>query len=683
MKVTLSLFLILSVSLTLPAQDYPRSEIDLQKIADDLYGFQDLDLNYQDLYENLLQLYSEPLDLNKATDEQLRFLHILSQEQIMDFQQYRTQYGKLLTVYELQAIPSFDSTTIQKIIPFVTVIDPASTINSNLFKRIREGDTYLVMRYEQILQEKKGFKNDISPENKFKGSPGEYYLRFRSSRPGDYSFGFTAEKDAGEAMTWKPQEDYLAFDYFSVHAQLQNKGRLKNVIVGDYQAQFGQGIMLGGIFGMGKGGETITTARRSNIGFLPYTSAYESGQLRGGAITLEIMKNIYFSGFYSRAKRDASLEFTDDESDVTSLQTTGLHRNEKELEDRKKISEQNFGGVFQFKKNRFDAGLIFNQVDYSKAIDRTETIYNTFYLEGKHNQNAGLYLNYTFRNSAFFTEASKSLDGGYAYVAGVLGNLSPKFDIALLHRHFDRDYYTFYSNAFAEGSKTQNETGTYWGWKYTFNRKLSLSGYGDLFTFPWLKYRSYAPSSGYEWLLRLNVQPTRNITLTLQAREENKVRNLTDDINPVYRTAAGTKNNYLISCQYRISPQLQLKTRFQFSTFSIGGNTTKGMVILQDLRYTFGKIELTGRYALFDTQDYDNRQYVYEDDVWLAYSLPAYYGTGIRNYLLLEYKMNKQISFWMKYAHVRFTDRDEIGSGPDTIAGNVRDDIKFQVRIKF
>jgi hypothetical protein len=61
-------------ALRLLAQDYPREEIDLQKITDDLYSIQDLDLNYEDLYENLAQLLSHPIDLNKATDEELRFI---------------------------------------------------------------------------------------------------------------------------------------------------------------------------------------------------------------------------------------------------------------------------------------------------------------------------------------------------------------------------------------------------------------------------------------------------------------------------------------------------------------------------------------------------------------------------------------------------------------------------------
>ncbi|MFI5135500.1 MAG: hypothetical protein ACHQD9_06580, partial [Chitinophagales bacterium] len=37
------------------------------------------------------------------------------------------------------------------------------------------------------------------------------------------------------------------------YLQVQNKGKIKNLIIGDFQNQFGQGLTLGGAFAMGKG----------------------------------------------------------------------------------------------------------------------------------------------------------------------------------------------------------------------------------------------------------------------------------------------------------------------------------------------------------------------------------------------------------------------------------------------
>jgi len=682
-----SLLIVISVLLTtgLHAQEYPRREVDLQQIADNLYGFQDNDLNYEELYENLAQLLSNPVNLNKASAEDLRFIKILSEDQIKNLIDYRAEFGSFLSLYELQSIPDFDLVTLYNLAPFVTVADPSGTINSNLWKRVQhDGDRYLIFRYERTLQTKKGFTNEVDDDDQFHGSPDKLYIRFRNSRPGDFSIGFTVEKDAGEKIDWSAPNHRYGMDYISFHAQLQNKGRLKNLVVGNYQCQFGQGVMLGGIFGMGKGGETITTTRRTNLGILPYTSVYEAGFLWGGAATIELAHDLFITGFYSATRRDANIEI-DDEDDpfISSLQNTGLHRNNNELARRQQIGEVNFGSVVQYKHKQLEAGLMVNQVSFDLPINRSPSVYNQFNFNGRKNINTGFYLNYTFQNASFFSEYAQMIDAGHAYVAGVLWSLSSSLDLSLLHRKFARNFYSFYSNAFAEGSTTQNETGTYWGWKYRFNRKFTTAGYVDLFRFPWLRYRSYAPSNGHEWLLRFSYQPSRNVSLFAQVREESKERNIDSDNPNLYLTSRGKKYNYWFQCDYGIGQKLKLKTRAQLSSFSINQKTTHGMALLQDISIDLGRVELAARYAIFDTDDYDNRQYVYERDVWLAFSLPAYYDQGVRNYFLVEYKLNTQISLWLRYAHTRYQHQNEIGSGVDAIEGNIRNDVKFQARIKF
>jgi hypothetical protein len=106
------------------------------------------------------------------------------------------------------------------------------------------------------------------------------------------------------------------------------------------------------------------------------------------------------------------------------------------------------------------------------------------------------------------------------------------------------------------------------------------------------------------------------------------------------------------------------------------------MAVLQDALFNLGKLGIALRYALFDTEDYDNRQYAYENDAWLAYSFPVYDGRGTRNYVLLDYPITPKLTVWVRYAHTRYLDREEIGSGQDAIPGNQRNDVKFQLRFK-
>ena len=680
MKRAFTILMLLAPSV-LYAQDYPRREVNLEVLADEIFGFQDQDLNYQELYENMALLLANKINLNTASTEELRFLNLLSEQQVQGLVAYRTEHGALLSVYELQAVPGFDPGTINKIISFVKVGEAEA---GNLFNRIlAEENNYLIVRYDRTLQTKRGFKDTGTSESRFKGDDGDLYMRFRTSKPGDFSLGITLEKDAGEQIRWNTANKQYGFDFVSAHAQIMNKGKLKNLIIGDYQTQFGQGLLLGGSFGYGKGSEAVMTVRRSNLGFLPYTSANETGYKRGAAATYELFKNVYLSGFYSNALRDASVSTdTLENSFITSFQATGLHRSENELAGRHKIREQNYGGVLNLRKGGLDAGVIFNTLAYAVPLYRAPQPYNQFVFQGTTLSNLGVFANYTFHNFTFFSEAARTLNNGYGLTAGILGSITTRLDIALHVRNYQRNFYSLYANAFSENSAPQNESGIYWGWKYRWNKKFSASGYADLFRFPWLRYRSYTLSDGYEWLLRFNYQPSRNVLIFLQAREESKVRNTTNTQTNLYETAQGIKRNYWINFDYPVSEHIKMKTRAQFSTFHFNGATTKGMALLQDISIGLGKLSLVGRYAIFDTDDYDNRQYVYERDVWLAYSLPAYAGTGIRNYLMAEYTVSKKFTVWIRYAHTRYTDRDEIGSGADTITGKQKNDFRIQTRIK-
>jgi hypothetical protein len=672
------------INLNLAAQDFPRKDLNPVSLVDEVFAAQDLDISYQDLYENYLQLISNPLNLNSVTDEQLRSLYILKQDQINAFLSYRTEAGPFISVYELQHV--FDSDTFHKIIPFVTVPDAAQSFNKNIFNRIAtEPNNYLLLRWGRTEEQQKGYTEKASANSRYLGSPDNFYSRFRTSRAGDFSLGFTLKKDAGEKIDWNPSAKYYGFDYLSLHIQTLNKGRVKNLIIGDYQAQFGQGIALGSFFGVGKNGEAVTTMRKANLGFLPYTSIYEAGYFRGAAVSYSLGKNFTLHSMASARGRDGNMQHDTIASTsdyLSSFSYTGLHRSATELANRNAVTETNFAGVLQFKNHALDAGLIFHHTQFSTPLQPNPSIYNQFAFKGNENTNAGAYLNYNLNNFSFFSEFTQTLHNGRAFVAGVLSSLTPKLEVSLVYRKYDKNFHSFYSNAIAENSTPQNETGMYWGWKYSFNKKYSLAGYFDLFSFPGMRYRSYSPSEGSEWLVRFNYRPSKTVYFFIQARQESKLRNTGTD-NNLYLTASGVKENYSINCDYSANSQLSFRTRAQFSSYSMAGKTTYGNVLLQDITYTKGRFSITGRYALFDTDDYDNRQYVYERDAWLAFSFPAYYGKGVREYVLLQYRVSKSVDVWLRWGHTHYTNNTIIGSGGEAISGDTRNDVKFQARIRF
>ncbi|GCC51499.1 hypothetical protein SanaruYs_17240 [Chryseotalea sanaruensis] len=667
----------------LQAQFINRKDVDVQSLIDELISYQDEDANYEELYENYLDLLNHPLDINNATTEQLRNLYILNELQVNSLIKYRVENGALLSEYELQSIPNLDLRSIEKILPFIIVRNPEEQLNSKLLKRIRYNpNNYLVVRSELGLETRAGFKEDDSLR-RFLGHPQKYYLRYRNSIANDFSFGITAEQDAGEAFEWIPHKKQFGFDYLSFHAQIQNKGKIKNLIVGDYQLQSGQGLVLGGAFGTGKGGETINSIRRSNILAVPFTSALENFGLRGLTLTYQVKPTIQLTPFISIINRDANVSNESLENNiVSSLQSTGFHRNINELIDRKVLNEKRIGFTSQYIKGALQTGIIYQYINFNKVLSPAENLYNQFAFRGKENQTASAFVNYSFYNFAFFGELAYQNPATIAFVAGTLGSLSPYFDIAILVRNYPRNFYTFSANAFSEASQPKNERGLYWGLKYKIHKHWQTSAYIDLFEFPWLQLRNYSPSHGYEWLFRLQYQPTKTINYSLQLREESKQRNLTIE-NPLYLTSQGKKRNLFINVDYTVAPKLTMRSRIQYTQYEFNQNATQGMAIIQDLTYDFGKLKISGRYALFNTDDFDNRQYAIEKDMWLAYSFQPYAGEGVRRYILLQYDFNKKLSFWFRYAHIRINGVESMGSGLDAIEGNVRTDVKCQVRVKF
>jgi len=650
-------------------QEMQRARQNTDRLAERIVPADDADLNYDDLYENLSQLASHPLNLNRASRDELLSLGLLSQIQSDALIAYRHENGDLLEIYELQSVPGLDSETIDNILPYVSVGPSPSA--RNFLGRIRsQQSAYLLTRYERTLEESHGYRSEGDSSSKYRGDPARIYSRFRLASPGDVSIGITAEKDAGEQLKWNDAQK--GFDYYSAHVQLINKGSLVNLVAGDYVAQFGQGLTLGGGFGAGKGSETITTLRRTSTGFMPYTSANESGFFRGVAATARLPGSLMVHAFISALPRDAS---GSEESSLAVLQS-GKHRTINEESGRHQLREKNFGAALEYKGRSFEGGVILHRTMYGRPINKSPSVYNSFDFNGNANTNVGAFAAYTFGNFSAFGECAQTIEHGLGVVAGVIGSISRNIDVSLLARRYARDYYTSYSNAISENTAPRNERGIYWGWKHAISRKLSYTSYTDLFTFPWLKFRNYIPSAGSESLVRMTYRLSKSAEFYLQFRDERKNRNVPPE-TPVYQSLPGRRQNWILSSSLKLDA-VSLRARVQLSSYR-QTLTTHGFAMAFDAAYDWRKVSIDTRIAIFDTDDFDNRQYMNERDVLMSFSFPAYYGEGIRAYVVARFRPAKWVDLSLKFARTGYFNSASSGSGSDTIDGNRRRDVKVQV----
>ncbi|MEO9805944.1 MAG: helix-hairpin-helix domain-containing protein [Reichenbachiella sp.] len=677
------------ISHSLLGQRFDRQDIDIQDFIEDLFQVQDEDINYDDQYETLYQLFANPINLNETSKNELNGLYHLNIAQINQLMSYLERNGPMLSIYELQVIEGFDQATINSLLPFVEVRSPGDeSTRGNLIKRItHEKNNYLILRTERVLEDQEGYlRNDSS---RYLGSPYKVYGRFRSSHSKDFSVGLTFEKDPGEQVVLDAESKRYGFDYYSFHLFLENKGAFKSIAIGDYQMQFGQGLVLGSGFNPGKGAETITTVRRGNSGLRPYTSALETSFMRGVAFTYSI-KNLEITSFHSRLKQDGIVRSRDFsgvyEEYITGIQDVGMHRTYSELASRKGIQEESFGMNVTYsdlRKRNLQFGATFLHNSFAIPIQKTPNNYNQFEFKGDKNYNIGLFASYNWHNFLLFTELARSKSGGTAFVGGFMGSLSPIISMSFLYRNYAKDYHSFYGNSFGEGSRNINEIGLYWGLKLTPNRRTAFAAYYDRFKFPWLRFGVNSPSQGYEYLLRAEYKPSRKIKLYAQFREQAKEVSMSTEGGNLHRLESGIKRNYITNLDFTANDFLILKSRVQFSTYNLDKEQTKGMAVVQDLNIKINKFTVSTRFAIFDTEDFENRQYVFEKDLLYVFSVQAYANQGSRNYIMLQYKPTRKLSLWARYGRFNYRNQSSVGSGLNESQGNTRSDIKFQVRYKF
>lgn len=650
----------------------------------------DQELDYSDLLDDLYYLLENPMPLNEAGFDELAQLFFLSDFQIHKLIEYRNMYGDFLSIYEMQVIEGFNRDVIMLIEPFVTLEAAPEKYRITPGSILKYGRHDLYLRYQRNLEQQAGFAEitdsvkTAEPNSYYLGGPDRLYLRYGFRYFDKFRLGLTADKDPGEEFFKGSQPN--GFDFYSAFAWAEDLGFINKLVIGDYHAEFGQGLTLWTGLAFGKSPDAISLIR-NRTGLRPNTSVNENLYLRGIASTLDI-GNFEITGFYSAKKIDANIGEYDslgqDILFITSLQQTGYHRTNAEMEDRHAIKETIFGAHAGFRKSRLKIGATAYRTLLNKPLQINGSLYQKFYFRGDENLNLGLDFNFLLGRFNFFGELSAGENGGKAYLAGCQATLSPLVRFAVLYRNYGLKYQNLYSMAFGEGSRNQGEKGLYTGISLNLHEHWSLNGYADFFKFPWIRYRVDSPSDGEEYMLQLNYTPSRDMELYFRIKTESKYLNKTSE-TVMPEIEALNRDYYRINLAYNVLPQLILKNRIEISKYKHGSDPTRyGFLIYQDVLFRPEEkpYDFSLRYAIFDTDTFDSRIYAYENDVLYAFSIPAYYYTGSRFYALLKYELSGYLDLWLRFARTFYSNRDSIGNGLSEIDGNTRTEVKIQLRLK-
>lgn len=616
-----------------------------------------------------------PINLNSVDRETLDRLNILNLSQIDHFFSYRNLLGKLVSIYELQAIPGWDVLTIRKLLPLVIVGRPESV--SSFAGRFKGGESILLSRYTRILEKSEGFLRDGKDgRSYYPGNPDKYLLRYKYRFKNTLQYGFTAEKDAGEQFFRGHQK--AGFDFYSAHFYARNIGVVKVIALGDFAVNFGQGLVQWQSLSFAGPGEALFIKKQGDK-LRPYVSAGEVEFNRGSGMTLAV-KNWEGTAYVSFRNMDASLD-RDTMDFATSIRLSGLHRTESEVGGAKMLPQFSYGGNIQYSGSDFRIGFNTVQYHFEKPVIKDDQLYKIFISPGGQVANYSVDYSFTHKNLHFFGEAASDADGDLAFVNGLAISTTRYLDIGMLHRSISHKYLTLYGDVFSQSTSPVNEKGFYTGINIRPLEVLRIDAYADIFKFPWLRYRVDAPSTGAEYMLQLYYRPVRGADFYIRYRSTNKAINTTEAGHALAVVKNKTRQNLRMQMSLKVNSAFTFRSR----TETIWYDSRSGFTIYADVLYKPMLKKFSGNMRLqyFETDDYDTRLYAFENDVLYSYSIPMVYGKGFRYYLNLRYNLVRGLSLWTRIAQTNYLDRDEIGSGLDKIKGNKKTELKVELVWRF
>lgn len=654
-------------------------------IMEEIIANSEDDVDLDALMDELVFFAENPININSTTQEELGRLIFLSDFQIIALLDYVKNYGAMFSVYELQLVVGFDYNDINRLTPFIKT--EAETKQDQRIPLFKWGKHDLFLRARSLVEDQIGYTSApaSNPEaSRYKGNKLGLYTRYSYRTKGGLQMGFVGEKDPGEEF-FKGSNPY-GFDHYSFHLQIDEIGKVKRLVVGDFNATFGQGLTMWTSTSFGKSPDPMGVRKRAN-GLTRFSSTNENEFLRGAGATIQVGR-FDVSVFGSYKHIDANL--TDSLIDGLSLFTTrpisGLHRTSTEINNKKTLAEFVTGSNISIALKKLNLGATASFVNLHGVYDPPNQPYRYFEPQLKDRVNIGIDFSYGLGNHLFFGEAATTVNHGSGIVSGGLFRLHPQLTLSILGRHYQKDYSTYYTNALADGSGPANESGILTGFNLLLYKNWQLSGYVDVFQSSWLRYGVNAPSRGHDYLLEASYSPRSRLNVKLRYRFKQKNKNQTVDEEPNSWVIPYDQQALRFHLAYNPTRTIYLKTRIEFSWYNEENLPQEsGIMLYQDISYQPQNIPLsiTGRFAIFETDSWNTRIYAYENDILYYFSIPAYYSRGTRAYLLAKYSIKSNIDIWFRVAQTYFADQKELGSGLDKIDGPTRSDVRIQLRYKF
>ena len=576
-------------------------DIRVEDVLEDIFNqlSEDGDLPYEDIEEELLSIAENPMDINKVTQEDLSRLMFLSDEQIDAILMYQYKHG-FKELYELQLIDCLKDYEIRNLVPFVEVRGEEAIRREAKGKEMYFREVFHYAKHEMTL------RVDARNIEDFEGDPMYGKLRYRFNYQNRVQAGVTLDRATG--APWEKVN-------YGGYIQLKDIGPMKTIVAGNYQANFGYGLVVGSPFKRGKSAYIQSTAT-TDEGLKKFSSVGDSYNYFHGVGATARIKWADVSAFYS-LREDKKTEAW---QHVVGVNATA----------RWKKLKVGVTGVETI-------GLLGDEVKGDR-------------LKVKGNGAMGANVRYNWGKVDIWGEvaASHTEQWGWGTIIGLRVNPISDLNLLAIYRYYSPEYDNIYANALSSKTRVYDEHGRYVGVEYNRLRNWQLSVFGDVW------------KEGYETMAQADFVPKKDykMHMRLRAKKKNEIDTYSARWNIIWD----------------LGPW-KLKTQADGNIVYAKEKWSYGWSLLQDVEYHFTNVPivLQLRAQAFNAKEWNNRVYIYENDVLYAYAIPFVYGLGGRFWLNARYKINDRFSVYLRvsetvYQHAWVIEHDKKSTRTDVHA---------------
>ncbi len=603
------------------APDRTGPEVGLDEalaIADD----EGLLRNARELVEYYDDLRHNPLNINSAGRHDLRRLMLLTDFQIASLLGYISEHGAILSFAELSLLHGFNEQTANSLRPYVYFGDTgrkgfSGSVRSEVYTRY-------------VLQEEED-------GDSFSDS---FLTKCKVDFPGRGSAFLITGKDAGERFG-----DYTSgsVSVYDISPGKSSRGGIKAdvIVAGDISARFGQGLTLRNSPAFAGGEEAAGYCKRG-AALASYTSSDECRGLRGVGATLSY-RAVSFTALYSCRGVDATLN---EDGSYRSLKYDGLHNTELLLSARNSTKESvcGFRGECLFKKMKIGAsyvGYMFNRHNGSAV-----NYYNANQYYDGYNSNAAVDIYASGGNTIIFAEgAISSCSGGYALLGGA-SCFYKGWNFHFLGRLYSGNYIAPHAGAYSTISDVCNQRGVSFAATGALWNNLHLGACGEYTFYPCCRYGIKASSSvlkAYIRVFRSSFYDANTASFKVMFKQTaefySKVK-YSRRVDFIYsgRWQPGRYSGISAKAQYSLCGATDM--RGVSSAFACQAAASLGLC--------GGRIKLYAGITCYDVGDWKTRMYFREYSLPQTFSSSLLYGSGANLYCMLNLKITRHLSFYLK-----------------------------------